>query len=85
MNANSLLTSALLLVNGTLMAGIYALAKVAGHGGITPLGVLAWQVLSAAFAIGLIAAARGEWPAMSLRTLRDAAIAGVLGSRRQAS
>ena len=29
----SLLTSALLLVNGTLMAGIYALAKVAGHGG----------------------------------------------------
>lgn len=79
MNSHALLTSTLLLVNGTLMAGIYALAKVAGHGGITPLGVLAWQVLFAAFAIGLIAAARGEWPALSLRTVRYAAIAGVLG------
>ena len=72
-------TQALLLVNGALIAGVYALAKVAGEAGVSPLGVLSWQVLFAALVVGLVAALRGELPALSLTNLRYAAVAGVLG------
>ena len=43
----------LLLVNGTLIAGMYAFAKVAGEHGITQLGPLTLQLLLAANEIGL--------------------------------
>ncbi len=69
----------LLLFNGTLIAGMYAFAKVAGEQGITPLGLLAWQLLFAAIVIGAVTAVRGEWPVPTFASLRYAAIAGVLG------
>lgn len=69
----------LLLFNGTLIAGMYAFAKVAGGHGISPFGLLAWQLLFAAIVIGVVAAVRGEWPALKPANLRYAAIAGVLG------
>lgn len=72
-------TQALLLVNGVLIAGVYALAKVAGEGGVSPLGVLSWQLLFAAIVIGLVAALRGDVPTLSPANLRYAAVAGVLG------
>lgn len=72
-------TQALLLVNGVLIAGVYALAKVAGAGGVSPLGVLSWQLLFAAIVVGSVAALRGEVPALSRANLRYAAVAGVLG------
>jgi drug/metabolite transporter (DMT)-like permease len=72
-------TQALLLVNGVLIAGVYALAKVAGGSGVSPLGVLAWQLLFAAIAVGLVAALRAELPPLSPANLRYAAVAGVLG------
>lgn len=73
------ITHALLIVNGTLIAGIYAFAKVAGQGGVSALGVLAWQMLFAALAIGAVAALRGELPRLSWVNLRYAAVAGLLG------
>jgi drug/metabolite transporter (DMT)-like permease len=66
----------LLLLNGALMAGIYAFAKA----GTTPaLGVLAWQVAFAALVVGAAALWRGELPRPHRATLRYAGIAGLLG------
>lgn len=79
MRSNWLITQALLAVNGTLIAGIYAFAKVAGAGGVSALGVLAWQVLFAALVMVVVVALRGELPRLSRENLRYAAIAGVLG------
>ncbi len=73
------LTQTLLVTNGTLIAGIYACAKVAAAGGIAPLGVLAWQVSFAAVVMAVVVALRGELPALNRANLRYAAIAGVLG------
>lgn len=67
---------ALLLLNGSLIAGIYAFAKA---GGVPPLGMLAWQVLCAALVVTAVALWRGEAPVWSRPTLRYAAIAGTLG------
>lgn len=69
----------LLLLNGTLIAGIYTLAKLARDDGLSPFGVLAWQLLVAAPAVTAIAAAAGRLPPLNRDTLRYAAIAGVLG------
>lgn len=69
----------LLLLNGTLIAGIYTLAKLARDEGLSPFGVLAWQLLVAAPAVTAIAAAAGRLPPLNRATLRYAAIAGVLG------
>lgn len=66
----------LLLVNGSLMAGIYAFAKA---GGLPPLALLAWQLLTAALVVTAVAAWRGELPAPTRPALRYAAIAGTLG------
>ena len=77
--ASRLATQALLVGSGTLIAGIYAFAKVAGAGGVSPLGVLAWQVLFAALVIGVVAALRGDLPRLSAANLRYAAVAGLLG------
>jgi drug/metabolite transporter (DMT)-like permease len=70
------MNTALLVLNGSLIAGIYAFAKA---GTASALGVLAWQLLFAAAVIGAIAAWRGDWPPIDRHTLRYAAIAGVLG------
>jgi hypothetical protein len=51
------MTTLLLLLNGSLMAGIYALAKA---GEASALGVLAWQVLFSAATITAVACWRGE-------------------------
>lgn len=72
-------TPALLLINGALIAGMYALAKFATGGGVSPLGVLSWQVSFAALVIGGIAAFRGELPSLTATNLRYAGVAGVLG------
>jgi drug/metabolite transporter (DMT)-like permease len=69
----------ILLLNGTLIAGIYACAKIAGAHGVSPLGVLAWETSSAAIAIWAIADRRGQRPAVTLANLRYATVAGVLG------
>lgn len=76
---NGLLTPALLAVNGTLIAGIYAFAKVAGTHGIAALGVLAWQVLFAAIVMMAVVALRGELPRLTGANLRYAGVAGLLG------
>lgn len=69
----------LLLLNGTLIAGIYSLAKLAREDGLSPWGMLAGQLLVAAPAVTAIAAVTGRLPRWDARTLRYAAIAGVLG------
>lgn len=69
----------LLCFNGALMAGIYAFAKVAGKDGVSPLGLLAWQLLFAAIVIGVVAVLRGELPSLTWANLRYATVAGVLG------
>ena len=73
------ITLALLLANGTFIAGIYAFAKITAGAGIPVLGTLAWQMLFAAAVIAVVAAARGEWPQWNATNLRYAALAGALG------
>jgi drug/metabolite transporter (DMT)-like permease len=70
------MTTLLLLLNGSLMAGIYAFAKA---GTTSALGVLAWQLLFSAAAITAVAWWRGEQAPWTRVTLRYAAIAGTLG------
>lgn len=77
--SNRLSIHALLLTNGVLIAGMYAFAKLAVAGGASALGILAWQVLFAALVIGIVAAVRGELPALTRTNLRYAGVAGVLG------
>lgn len=70
------MTTLLLLLNGSLMAGIYALAKA---GTASALGVLAWQLLFGAATVTAVAGWRGELAPLTRTHLRYAAIAGVLG------
>ncbi len=72
-------TQALLMSNGTLIAGIYACAKIATGAGLAPVGVLAWQVSFAAVVMAVVVALRGELPALTGANLRYAGTAGVLG------
>lgn len=69
----------LLLANGSLIAGVYAAAAVAVRHGVTPLGILAWQLGFAATVLGLLAALTGRWPRIDARRLRYALVAGLLG------
>lgn len=73
------LTPALLALNGTLIAAIYACAKLADGHGVSALGILAWQVAFAASAMTLVVAVRGELPRLTVANLRYAGVAGVLG------
>jgi drug/metabolite transporter (DMT)-like permease len=70
------MTTLLLLLNGSLMAGIYAFAKA---GTSSALGVLAWQLLFSAATITGVACWRGEQAPLTRANLRYAAIAGSLG------
>jgi drug/metabolite transporter (DMT)-like permease len=69
----------LLLLNGTLIAGIYVLAKLVRADGLSPLGVLVWQLLIAAPAVTGVAALAGRLPTLNRATVRYAAVAGALG------
>ncbi len=69
----------LLLLNGSLIAGIYTLAKLARDEGLSPFGVLAWQLLVAAPLVTSVALVAGRLPPLNRGTLRYAAIAGLLG------
>lgn len=69
----------LLIVNGSLIAGIYALAKITGEAGVSSVGMLAWQLLFSAPVITAIAIARGQGPRFDAASIRYAAIAGTLG------
>lgn len=69
----------LLLLNGSLIAGIYAAAQVAVRAGAAPLGVLAWQLGFAAVVLAAIAFAAGQRPRLGARSLRYALVAGLLG------
>lgn len=72
-------TPALLVLNGTLIAAIYACAKIAGANGVPAFSVLSWQVGFAAIVVAAVVAVRGELPRPTYVNLRYAAIAGVLG------
>lgn len=52
------MTATLLLLNGFLIAALYALGRVAADAQVPPLGLLYWQTLSGALVVGLIAALR---------------------------
>ena len=73
------LTITLLILNGTLIAGMYALGKQAALGGASPLGLLYWQAVSSAIVVSVIAGLRGQRPRFSLRYLRHYAITALLG------
>ncbi len=70
---------ALLLLNGTLIAGLYALGRVATGEGVSPLGLLCWQAASSALLVGGLAGARRERLPLSLAHLKYYAVAGLLG------
>jgi drug/metabolite transporter (DMT)-like permease len=71
---------ALLLFNGTLIAGLYALGRVAGDEGVSPLGLLYWQAFSAAIVLGAASLVRRERLPISWAHLRYYAVAGLLGT-----
>lgn len=70
---------ALLSVAGTLIAAVYASAKLAGSAGLGPLGLLAWQLGAASLILGGICLANGTWPRLDSVRLRYLALAGMLG------
>lgn len=75
------MTATLLLLNGFLIAALYALGRVAADAQVPPLGLLYWQTLSGALVVGLIAALRGERPGLSWRHVRYYAIAAFSAPR----
>jgi len=74
------LTVVLLLLNGVLIAGIYALGREAAHQGVSALALLYWQSVSSAILVSLVAAVLGERPRFSPRYLRHYALTGLLGA-----
>lgn len=74
------MATALLLLNGTLIAALYALGRYAGTDGASPLGLLYWQVLASAVLLGSVALAKGDLPRFTWPHVRYYAIAGLLGT-----
>lgn len=74
------MTALLLLLNGSLIAALYALGRIASEAAVPPLGLLYWQTLSGALVVGLIAALRGERPRLKWPHIRYYAISGLLGT-----
>lgn len=79
MRGQSISTLVLLLANGTLIAGTYAFVKVGVESNVSPLGMLAWQVIFASVVVTAVAWLRGQAPRVDWAAMRYAAIAGVLG------
>jgi len=71
--------ASLLLLTGTLLAGLYALGKVAAAAGATPAAILLWQVGGGAAGLGCLSLARGVRPPVSSAHLRYYLVSGVLG------
>lgn len=69
----------LLVANGSLIAGVYAAAGVAGGQGIPALAILAWQLAFSAAVLCAVAVLAGQWPRIDVRRLRYALAAGLLG------
>ncbi len=69
----------LLLLNGSLIAGIYALARHAARAGVPFATLLAWQVLIAAAVLALVLALRGERAPLRPQNLRYALFSGLVG------
>lgn len=74
------MATTLLLLNGFLIAALYALGRVAADEAAPPLGLLYWQILSSALVVSVIAALRREPPSFSWQHLRYYAISGILGT-----
>lgn len=70
----------LLLLNGTLVAGLYALGHVVAQEGVSPLALLFWQASSSAAIVCALGVALGTRPPLTGRHLRYYAVAGLLGT-----
>lgn len=69
----------LLLLNGALMAGIYATARQAAQAGVPFETLLAWQVMIAAAVLALVLVVRGERAQLRPQNLRYALFSGLIG------
>jgi len=74
------MSTLLLLLNGTLVAGLYALGHVAVEEGVSPLALLFWQVSSSAVIVGALALVTRALPQLTPSHLRYYAVAGLLGT-----
>lgn len=68
-----------LWLTGSLIAGLYALSKLAGSHGVAPLSVLLWQVAGGAIGLSLWALLRRQAPGWSRAELRYYLTSGLLG------
>lgn len=69
----------LLLLNGSLIAGIYAFAKQAARAGVPFATLLAWQVMIAAAVLALALFTCGERAPLRPQNLRYALFSGLIG------
>lgn len=69
----------LLLLNGSLIAAIYAVAKRAVQAGVPFVTVLAWQVAIAAVIVAIVLKVRGERLQLRPEHLRYGLVAGLVG------
>ena len=69
----------LLLLNGLLIAGIYALGKVARELGIEPVGLLFWQIIGSLAIVLPVSLLLGQRPSLRIPHLRYYLVAGLFG------
>lgn len=69
----------LLLLNGLLIAAIYALGKVGRELGIEPVGLLFWQIVGSLAVVLPVSLLLGHRPELRVGHLRYYLIAGLLG------
>ena len=69
----------LFILSGALIAGMYALARLAALEGVSPLGLLYWQSVSGAVIVSAIALLSGRRPQFALRHASSYAGAVALG------
>jgi hypothetical protein len=73
------MTALLLILSGGLIAGMYALARLAALEGVSPLALLYWQAVSGALIVSALALLSGRRPQLPLRHASRYAVAIVLG------
>ncbi len=69
----------LLLVSGSLAAGVFIAGKQAGHDDIPPLLILFWQLTGGALVIWIFSLATRSYPAWKTQHLRYYLVGGLLG------
>src|SRR5262245_28274052 len=69
----------LVTIAAALVAWLYVLARLAALDGVSLLGLLYWQAVSSAVIVAVAGALVGRRPQLSLRRIRQCAIAVVLG------